>query len=211
MEAVAGFFPLASWEQEMGIQLLECDAPVLAGSIMVPISVENKSYDTDAMYYGAQLADKTGRNLFIVHAVHEPGDNPGLYRRLDPQGIQYPMSDLALNICKRRIETLQAEHPEFKSLQNPILCIVRGLPASRIVQIAEKWQICCIVMCKSRRGELLGKLSHSSITDSVTARTSCPVLQIDSMSSKDAVNWLSGTTAHTATSPQIPSDPARVQ
>ena len=113
--------------------------------------------------------------------------------------------------CKRRIEALQAEHPEFKSLQNPILCIVRGLPASRIVQIAEKWQTCCIVMRKSRRGELLGLLSHSSITDSVTARTSCPVLQIDSLSSRDAVSWLSGTTAHPATSPQISSDPARVQ
>jgi len=163
----------------MGIQIVKYDSSVAAGSVILPISVKNKEADARALYYGSRLADRVKRDLIIVHAVHEPAHMPGLYRRLDPQAVHVPLSDLALNICRRRIESLQSNHPELKSLENPALFVIPGLPATRISQIAKSTLACCIVMQKSERSTF-GRLMHTPISDIVNKQANCPVVLIDS-------------------------------
>lgn len=163
----------------MGIQILEYDSPVAAGSVMLTLSVENEAADASVLYTGASLADRMNRDLLIVHAVHEPGDKPGLYRQLDPQQMHVPLRDLALNICRRRIEAVQSNHPELKSLRIPSLFVIPGLPATRILQIAKSTLACCIVMQKSQHSAL-NRLMHTPISESVIKHAICPVVLIDS-------------------------------
>jgi nucleotide-binding universal stress UspA family protein len=161
----------------MSIQAVEYITPIATGAIMVPLSVNDE--DVDTLLYGAKLADRLKRNLLVVHVVHEPGDKPGLYHQLEPQEMHIPLSDLANNICRRRIEALQSDHPELESLQNPSLYVVPGLPATRIVEIAEKEEVCCIVMVKSK-DSAIGRLIHAPVTDSVAEHADCPVVEIGS-------------------------------
>jgi nucleotide-binding universal stress UspA family protein len=161
----------------MSIQMVEYDTPMTAGAIMVALSVNDG--DVDTLLYGAKLADQLKRDLLVVHVVHEPGDKPGLYHRLEPQEMHIPLSDLASNLCRRRIEALQSDHPELDSLKNPGLYVVPGLPATRIVEIAEKEEVCCIVMEKSKYSAI-DRLIHAPITDSVAEHANCPVIEIGS-------------------------------
>ncbi|MCP5427479.1 MAG: universal stress protein [Chromatiaceae bacterium] len=163
----------------MGVQILEYDTPVATGSIMLTLSIENAAADDHALSYGARLAARMKRDLLIVHAVHEPGDKPGLYRQLDQQMMHVPLRDLALNICRQRIEDLYSRQPELKPLESPALIVIPGLPATRILQIAKAMLPCCIVMQKNHP-TVLGKLLRTSITDNVVKHSLCPVVLIDS-------------------------------
>lgn len=145
------------------------------GTVMVPISVS--SGEIDALLCGARIADEMECPLLLLHAVHEPANQPGLYRHIEPTDMHIPLDDVAGSICQRHLEELRNSHPHLSSLNRASLLIVPGLPSTRIVEVAKQESVSLIVM-KGRMHSTLDRLLHGSISESVKKHAPCPVLTV---------------------------------
>ena len=155
------------------------------GIILVPLDVASSNSNTLA--YAAELCENGGHQMLVMHAVHEPADQPGLYQILEPSQQLLPAELRAEKICRRLLSEAQQQFPDAAALASARLRIVVGLPAQRIAEIADQVDVSLIVMTSTnRRG--LSKLLHGSISDSVANRTSIPVLRLHRMDSRFVAN-----------------------
>lgn len=143
------------------------------GPILVPIGINEP--DIEPLVQGAKLADQYVRELIVLHAVHEPPDKPGIYKRLEPSNRPFPHDVLARRISERQLETAQQKYPSLLSLKAANLLLVNGLPAQRIVEVAKIENAAVIVIRGSNR-KGLNRLLHSSISESVNKESPCLVI-----------------------------------
>jgi len=139
--------------------------------------------NNNTLAYAAELCKNGGHQMVIMHAVHEPADHPGLYQELEPSRQLLPAELRAEKICNRVLREAQQKFPGAAALACAKLLIVVGLPAQRIVEVADQVHATLIVMTSAeRRG--LSKLLHGSVTDSVAGKTSIPVLRLHRMDTR---------------------------
>ena len=151
------------------------------GIILVPMDVA--SSNTNSLTYAAELCENRGLQMLIVHAVHEPAESPGLYQQLEPSEQLLPAQLRAERICKRLLGEVQRQFPQLRSLASAQLRIVVGLPAQRIVEVANQADASLIVMTGTKR-QGWSRLLNESIADSVSRKTRIPVLRLDRMDSR---------------------------
>jgi nucleotide-binding universal stress UspA family protein len=75
-----------------------------------------------ALLWGCNYADCVGASVIGLHVVHDPGDAPGYYRRV------------------------RGEHPEMETLKSVETVLVKGIPPTRILEIAKSKGARLIVM-----------------------------------------------------------------
>ncbi|MCP3868777.1 MAG: universal stress protein [Gammaproteobacteria bacterium] len=158
--------------------------PLSNGTILVPLDVS--SINDNNLAYAAELCENQNRSLAVVHAVHEPADNPGLYRSLESGDRPLPMDMIAEKICRRILEKAQRQSPHLTSLVSARLRIVVGQPAQRIAEVAEQAGATLIVMSSSRRNGLRRLLDGTSIPDAVAKKTNIPVLKLELLNEQQA-------------------------
>jgi len=168
------------------------------GIILVPLDVASSNSNTLA--YAAELCEKGGHQMVVMHAVHEPADRPGLYRELEPNQQLLPAALRAERICNRVLREAQQQFPDAAALACAKLRIVVGLPAQRIAEVAGVVDASLIVMTSTKR-KGLSKLLNGTIADSVAGRTSIPVLRLDRMDTRFVISK-SHQAAVTALSPE---------
>ena len=83
--------------------------------------------------------------VIAMHVVHDPGDAPGYYRQADEE-ILRPLEDIAADMMDEFVKRLQSDHPESAALQNLGTILVKGIPATRILEIADSRSARMIVM-----------------------------------------------------------------
>ena len=162
--------------------------------ILVPLDVASSNNNTLA--YAAELCENGGHQMIVMHAVHEPADHPVLYQELEPSHQLLPAKLRAERICKRLLSEAKQQFPNAAALACAKLRIVVGLPAQRIVEIADQVGASLIVMTSTKRRGL-NKILHGSIADSVVGRTSIPVLRLHHMDTRFVANNLQHTTVTT--------------
>ena len=124
------------------------DKPVLVAS-----DLSDRSWSCLAQ--GCDMAAKFGRPLIMVHVVHETGDTTGMYRRHHTASDTLPLSDIAKAMLEEQVAAFRAGQGSDFACEIALV-VVTGVPESRIVELAERYDASMIVMrSHNRRG-----LSH---------------------------------------------------
>lgn len=108
-----------------------------------------------------------------MHVVHDPGDAPGYYRQADEE-ILRPLEDIAADMMDEFVKKLQGDHPDVAQLQSLEKVLIKGIPATRILEIAKSRAVRMIVMgSRGRTG--LPHLLLGSKAERVVQLASMPV------------------------------------
>lgn len=117
--------------------------PVPGGPLLVAVDF---SADSEAaLVWACRYAELTGAGLVVLHVVHDPGDAPGYYRQSEENALR-PMEDVAKEMLEEFLERVRASHPEVAAVGKLETRLVRGIPASRVIEAAESLGASQIVM-----------------------------------------------------------------
>ena len=117
--------------------------------ILVP--VDFSVHAETALVHAAELAEKLGSSLAILHVVHDPGDAPGYYSVKGRDKQLRRMEDVAAEMLAEFLDKMQKKHPELTALGHATTMLVVGLPVNRILEAAEKVHASMIVMASQGR------------------------------------------------------------
>lgn len=151
-------------------------APVLVAVDFTPDSEA-------AVVWGSDFAQKVGVPLQVLHVVHDPGEAPGSYRSEDKDALR-PMVDVAAEMMSRFLDKLSAEHPELPIIAKAQPVLITGIPATRILEVAEQNGARMIVMgSRGRTG--LPHLLLGSKAQRVVQLSPIPVTIVKARASDD--------------------------
>ena len=129
-----------------------------------------------ALEHGVDLALALARPLVILHVIHDSANSPGIYWKLGEKGGIVPMEQVAhekfekfLKSCSRRWDELQKDQ-----LREAVKVVVPGLPARRIVEVAEKEGASMIILGNRGRG-MLSRFLEGSVALNVVKASDVPV------------------------------------
>lgn len=113
-----------------------------APPILVPVDFSPSS--VAALQWAAEASQSFDAPLIVLHVVHDPGAAPGYYA----QGGKdlRPMEDTAKEILESFLDDARKTHPALARVKRLESMLVVGLPASRILEVAEKVGARLIVM-----------------------------------------------------------------
>lgn len=122
-------------------------APKQGGKSGAPIvvAVDFTEDSKAALAWAGRFADRTGTELIVLHVVHDPGEAPGYYRKKDEDQLR-PMEEVAKEMMATFLQKLAEENPDIASLKRAEAVLSKGIPATRILEIAEARGACGIVM-----------------------------------------------------------------
>ena len=115
-----------------------------AGPILVPVDFSASS--EAALMQAVELASSLGRALMVLHVVHDPNSMPGYYSRALKKKQLSRIEDGATEMLDEFLKRVVAEHRDLKNLKQLDSMLVKGLPSSRIMEVADKLDASMIVM-----------------------------------------------------------------
>ena len=111
-----------------------------------------------ALITGARLAMSTGAPLKILHVVHEPADKPNYYQRRSAGDVVLPIDEVAGRMLQDFLLDIYRLNPELENLENPDTLLVRGLPCTRIPEVASMVGASQVVIGQHRTKGIFGNL-----------------------------------------------------
>lgn len=143
-----------------------------ARPVLVP--VDFSSCSRAALQFAANFIRCVGAPLLVLHVIHEPGNEPGFYRRNGTPGTLRPVEDIARDMLKEFVADVCGNCRDAAGPVEPRLLLVDGLPAARIQEIAEREQAGLIVMgTHARTG--LARMAMGSVSTEVMQHCRVPV------------------------------------
>lgn len=142
------------------------DPPVL---LATDFSLESEA----ALIWAGGHARSIGAPLKILHVIHDPGDSPGTYRA-DGEDALEPMADVAERRLTDFVQRVRRDHPRLSSLDGASLLCLQGLPAAKILDVAQSEGAQILVLGGGRRNGL-GRLLHGSTAHQVLRHAQVPV------------------------------------
>lgn len=120
--------------------------------ILVP--VDFSAHSQAALLHAAHLADCLDVPLAVLHVVHDPGEAPGYYRVKGREEQLRRLEDVAGDLLGEFMDRMVTENPEHPALRKATRLLVTGLPASRILEVAETVEPKMVVMGSAGRTAL---------------------------------------------------------
>jgi len=120
--------------------------------ILVP--VDFSVYSEAALLYAAELAERIGAPLAVLHVVHDLGEAPGYYSVKGRKKQLRRMEDVAADMLDEFLNEVRKAHPKHHTLASAETLLVVGLPVTRILETAEKIEARMIVMGSQGRTRL---------------------------------------------------------
>ena len=142
------------------------ERPVLA-------AVDTSADSEAALLWACQYAEKIGVPVIALHVVHDPAEAPGYYRQVEGDALR-PVEEVAKSMLDDFIADFRAAHPELGAAGRVQATLVRGLPATRIIETAQEVDARMIVM-GSRGLTGLPHLLLGSKAERVVQLSSIPV------------------------------------
>lgn len=140
----------------------------------------------------AKLSATAGAPLYLVHVIHDPAEAPGFYREAaNGAGPMRTIEDVARGRGEALLASLRAQHPELTALVDAGFIMVRGLPATRLLEISEGVGAGLLVLGSATAGNAtagLGSWFQSSISRSLGKRAGVPVLRVHGDGSVSALH-----------------------
>ena len=115
-----------------------------ASSPLPPIlvAVDFSAHSERALVWAAESASASGADLIVLHVVHDPASSPGHYARRYAKGSPRKALRRLEEAADEMLETFMADcrerHPDLKPLADARTTLVVGIPASRIVEVAQR-------------------------------------------------------------------------
>ncbi len=120
-----------------------------AGPILVP--VDFSPHSGAALMWAAQQARHVSAPLLLVHVAHDRPDDPGYYvdAQLETDSERgrslRTIEEAADLLLDRFFEEMKVLHPELREVRVEKL-VVNGVPSTRILELAAKYDVRQIVM-----------------------------------------------------------------
>ena len=116
------------------------DGPVLVAVDFTPDSEA-------AVLWACDYAGCVGAGVVVLHVIHDPADEPGYYRKAG-EDLLRPMEDVAVEMMDRFLATLAEKESQagLDPLEGAERVLVKGVPATRILEIAQAKAARLIVM-----------------------------------------------------------------
>jgi nucleotide-binding universal stress UspA family protein len=112
--------------------------------ILVPVDFSSNS--EAALVNAAELAEKLGSDLVILHIVHDLNEAPGYYAVKGRGKQMRRMEDVAVEMLDEFFHKMQKNYSDLVALKQATTMLVVGLPVNRILESAEKINARMIVM-----------------------------------------------------------------
>lgn len=142
------------------------NGPILA-------AVDFSSDSEAALLWAGQYADRAEAALVILHVIHDPADAPGSYTKNDADQLR-SLEESATEMMGKFLARMQKRHPVLNAIKNAETSLVQGLPATRILEVAQTMGAQLIVMgSRGRTG--LPHLLLGSKAERVVQMSSIPV------------------------------------
>ena len=142
------------------------------GLILVP--VDFSACSEAALIYAVRLARCLGTPLLILHVVHDPGSMPGYYSLALKKKQVDRIEDRAADMLAEFLTAIAGRYPDLAELQKPQSLLVKGLPGSRILEVAEQ-QGASLIVLGSKGLTGLKHLLVGSVAQRVVQLAHCPV------------------------------------
>jgi nucleotide-binding universal stress UspA family protein len=104
------------------------DGPILVAVDFAPDSEA-------ALLWACDYAGCVNAGLVVLHVVHDPADAPGYYRKGE-EDLLRPMEDVAVEMMDKFLEKVAQKHPDLDVLEGAEKVLVKGIPATRILETA---------------------------------------------------------------------------
>lgn len=112
---------------------------------LVLVAVDFAPDSEAALVWACGFADCVGAGLAVLHVVHDPGDAPGYYRKGE-EDLLRPMEDVAFEMLEQFLENAANKHPDLRALKGAQKALVKGIPSTRILEVAKTKGARLIVM-----------------------------------------------------------------
>jgi len=140
--------------------------------ILVPVDFSRHS--ENALLLACRLAQCFKATPLVLHVVHDPGEMPGYYSRPLKKKHLARIEDGAADMMAEFLTRITTEHKSLKDLPALDSLLVKGLPTTRILEVAAQEQAAMIVMgSKGRTG--LKHLLLGSVAEHVVQLSPIPV------------------------------------
>jgi nucleotide-binding universal stress UspA family protein len=141
-------------------------------TILVPVDFSPGS--EAALLLGCKLATCFDAKVLMLHVVHDPGEMPGYYAKTLKKKHLHRIEDSASHMLDEFLQDVSKRHPSEKIGEKVDSLLVKGLPTSRILEVAEKHNAVMIVMgSRGRTG--IKHLLLGSVAERVVQMSSVPV------------------------------------
>ena len=98
-----------------------------------------------AVLWACDYARCVGAGLVVLHVVHDPADAPGSYLKGQADLLR-PMEDVATEMLDQFLERIVTANPRLDVLKDAERILVKGIPATRILEVAQSTGARLIVM-----------------------------------------------------------------
>ncbi len=110
---------------------------------MVP--VDFSTYSEAALLHACKLAKCFDVPLVVLHVVHDPANMPDYYK-ISKKKQLIRIEDAAEEMFDDFLRRVAKKHPKVKLLKKAGSMLVRGLPVTRILEVAEKINAAMVVL-----------------------------------------------------------------
>lgn len=117
-------------------------SPAPQGPVLVAVDFSEDS--RAALVWALETAPLLKAQVRILHVVHDPAEAPGYYKK-DHKDLARPMEDIAAKMLKKFIRKT-CKDSNVKMPRNLKTRLVKGLPVTRIIEVAQKIGAHMIVM-----------------------------------------------------------------
>ena len=143
-----------------------------SGPVLVAVDFSEDS--EAALAWAGEYARVAGVRLLILHIAHDPSSSPGFYRQMSDDWLR-PMVEVAEQMMAEFLAAMRAAHPTIEAVQTAATRLVSGLPAGRIVEVAEQVGAPLIVVgSRGRTG--LPHILLGSVAERVAQTATVPVV-----------------------------------
>lgn len=152
-----------------------------AGPILVAVDFTPDS--EAALTWACTYAGPIGAHVVVLHVVHDPADAPGYYRKSEADLLR-PMEDVAEELMGQFLEKVAKDQPGLPGVEGVERALVKGIPATRILEVAQNRSARLIVMgSRGRTG--LPHLLLGSKAERVVQMSPIPVTIVKAASKND--------------------------
>lgn len=140
--------------------------------ILVPVDFSQRA--AGALFLACKLAGCSGQPLVVMHVVHESTAKRGSYQDPDNGSTALDMNELAREQLEAFLTAQLEQRPHLDALKNARTILVDGLPATRILEVADREGAGMIVMGSHGRNGI-PRLIIGSVAEDVMRRSQIPV------------------------------------
>lgn len=141
--------------------------------ILVP--VDFSPHSEAALLLAHQYARCFDAKVLVLHVVHDPGEEPGYYAKSFKKKRMARMEDSAMDMLNEFLDKLAKSNKVLEGLKNIEPLLIKGLPTTRILEVAEKRNAFMIVMGSTGRTGLK-HLLLGSVAERVVQLSPVPVI-----------------------------------